>query len=135
MTAQASGPAISPRPEENVPPLLPRIISYNLRIGAGLSAALILLGLLLLAGDPASVYTMATIRGASFSLSNLGPGLLHGQGTSVLVLGFLVLIVTPLTRVIISVVSFAVVHDRAFTLLTVCVLVLLGATVFITTAI
>lgn len=121
--------------EETVPRGLRRVITYNLRIGAGLAAVLILLGLVLLTRDPASVYAMATVRGSSFSLSGLGSGLLHGQATAVLLLGFLVLIATPLTRVIISVVSFAVARDRAFTLLTVCVLLLLGATVFITAAI
>lgn len=133
MTAEPRPPAANlDRPEEVlVPPILPRLIYYTLRIGVGLAAALILVGLGLLVAGPPGTFASAAAMGASFSWSGLLNGLRAGRPAALLLLGFLVLIVTPLIRVIISMVSFAVAKDRAFTALTLGVLLLLAASVVI----
>jgi len=132
MTVEGALDAIGPRPEEtNVPPVLPQLIYYTLRIGVGIAAALILLGVgLLVAGSTAS-FTTATEQGSPFSLAGLANGLAGGRAAEILLLGFLVLILTPLIRVVFSVLTFAVARDRAFTVLTVTVLALIGASVLV----
>ncbi|MGA7846102.1 MAG: DUF1634 domain-containing protein [Thermoplasmata archaeon] len=129
-------PGRSPRPgeEEHVPPALARLISLTLRIGVGLSALLALVGLARLLMGPAAGFTSATVHPAAFVGSAFIAGLAHGQAVDILLLAFLVLILTPLVRVIISAALFASVHDRPFTLLTLTVLLLLGASVLVAVA-
>jgi len=55
----------------------------------------------------------------------LASGLARGEGESVMLLGLLLLVVTPVMRVLLSAVAFLRVGDRAFTLLTTGVLILL----------
>ncbi len=117
--------------EDALPPALTRSIALTLRIGVGLSAALAILGLGVLLSDPAAVFTAATVHGASFSGPGFVSGLAHGQGMDILLLAFIVLIATPLSRVIISVGLFARAGDRPFTGLTLTVLLLLGLSVLI----
>ncbi|MGC2289471.1 MAG: DUF1634 domain-containing protein [Thermoplasmata archaeon] len=114
-----------------MPPKLTRMISFALRIGVGLAAALAIVGVALLLSSPAGVFTNATVHGAPFSAAGFVSGLVHGQAVDILLLALLVLIATPLSRVIISIALFAQVGDRPFTLLTVTVLVLLGTSVLI----
>lgn len=117
--------------ESNVPPILPQLISVTLRLGVAISATLILLGLGLLLSGPAVSFTNATVQGVPFSLSGLILGVSQGRAADVLLLGFLVLIATPLVRVMLSAVMFATAGDRAFTILTVSVLLLLGVSVLL----
>lgn len=60
-------------------------------------------------------------RGAAWLLS----GLLHLRGSAAIVCGLLLLIATPVIRVLISIVTFAVAKDRAYVAITSTVLVLL----------
>ena len=117
--------------EPTVPPILPRLISHTLRLGALVSGALILIGLVLLISGSPAFFANATVQGAPVSLSGLATGLAHGQAVDILLLGFLVLIATPLARVILSAVMFASVRDRPFTVLTAGVLLLLGVSVLV----
>jgi uncharacterized membrane protein len=117
--------------EDRVPPQLTRLIAFTLRAGVGLSAVLAIIGLgLLLTGSGAS-FSAATVHGAPFSGAGFVSGLAHGTAVDVLFLAFLVLIATPLVRVVISVVLFGRVGDRPFTMLTLTVMLLLGASVLI----
>lgn len=52
-------------------------------------------------------------------------GLLHLQGSAAIVCGLLLLIATPVIRVLISIVTFAIARDRAYVVITSAVLVLL----------
>lgn len=52
-------------------------------------------------------------------------GLEHGDGPALVMLGALLLIATPVLRVAVSVVGFAIDHDRRFVLITLTVLVVL----------
>ena len=118
--------AAAPNESENVPPRLANLIAGTLRIGVGLSALLALVGIIrFLMGTPA-VFAAATAHGASFTGHGFVSGLLHGQAADILLLSALVLILTPIVRVIISMALFASVRDRPFTLLTLTVLLLLA---------
>jgi uncharacterized membrane protein len=116
---------------EEIPAGMTRLISLTLRVGVGLSAALALVGLGLLLAGPQAAFTAATIQGTPFSITGFASGLVQARALDVLLLAFLVLIATPLVRVIISVALFANVRDRQFTVLTLTVLLLLAASVLI----
>jgi len=117
--------------DDTLPPAMTRLIARALRIGVGLSAALAIIGLSVLLLGPAAIFTAATVHGAPFSGPGFVSGLAHGQGMDILLLAFIVLIATPLIRVIISVGLFARAGDRPFTTLTLTVLLLLGLSVLI----
>jgi uncharacterized membrane protein len=131
MTESVDGnPAIIP-PAPDIPTSMNRLISSTLRIGVTLSATLTLLGLILLLAGPTGRFSVAATHGTPFTGSAFVSGLLHGQSLDILFLGFIVLIATPLVRVIISVVLFGKIGDRPFTQLTLTVLVLLGLSILI----
>jgi uncharacterized membrane protein len=116
---------------DDLPPSMTRWISSTLRVGVGLSAALALVGLGILLTGPENAFTAATVLGTPFSSSVFLSGLAHGHAVDILLLAFIVLIATPLVRVVISVVLFARIGDRPFTVLTLTVLLLLGVSVLI----
>ncbi len=55
----------------------------------------------------------------------MAAGLRHFNGQSIVALGLLVLIATPVMRVLVSVVAFLQEHDRLYTLITMVVFCLL----------
>jgi uncharacterized membrane protein len=120
-----------PLVDEDIPPAMTRLISLTLRVGVVLAAVLALVGLGLLLQGSTAAFTAATVHGATFTGAGFLSGLAHAQAVDVLFLAFLILILTPLFRVVISVGLFAQVGDRPFTALTVTVLLLLGASVLI----
>jgi uncharacterized membrane protein len=119
------------RTADDVPPAMTKWISWNLRVGVLLSAALAVVGLGLLLAGPTTSFNTAAVHGTAFSGLAFLSGLAHGMALDVLFLAFIVLIATPLIRVIISVILFARIGDRPFTLLTVTVLFLLGVSILI----
>jgi len=65
---------------------------------------------------------------APHSVASVIQGLGHGEGTAIVMLGLLLLILTPVMRVAVSVVGFAAERDRRFVLITLTVLaVLIGS--------
>jgi uncharacterized membrane protein len=124
-----AGPA--PPVPDDVPRAMNRLISQTLRIGVLLSAALAVVGLSLLVAGPLTGFSSATVHGTPFRAFDFLSGLAHGQPLDILLLAFIVLIVTPLIRVIISVALFAQAHDRPFTVLTLTVLLLLGVSILV----
>lgn len=99
-----------------------RIISNLLRIGVSLSL-LILVGGTVLSFVHHPEYLRSrpelhnlTGHGAAFphSMEQVWAGLKEGRGQAVVVVGLLLLIVTPVLRVAVSVVSFAMQHDWMF---------------------
>jgi uncharacterized membrane protein len=125
------GPKTAPAVDEDIPPLMTRLISLTLRVGVVLAAILALIGLGLLFQGSTAAFTAATVQGATFTGAGFVSGLAHAHAVDVLFLAFLVLILTPLFRVVISVGLFAQVGDRPFTALTVTVLLLLGVSILI----
>jgi len=58
-------------------------------------------------------------------------GLIHGQPTSYLLLGTLLLILTPVARVIVSIYAFWIDHDRKYVAVTLTVFVIMLLTVIL----
>jgi len=102
------------------------IISKVLRIGVVLSAAIIIFGVILLVGTIGS--SDATPLQNLKQVPTWG-GFLNGLGSlqaySVIELGAIALIATPVSRVFISVFLFAAQKDRLYTLITLTVLAVL----------
>jgi uncharacterized membrane protein len=101
------------------------VISYVLRGGVLLAAAIIALGVVLFyarylaaGGKPGPMSYPHTVAGAI-------AGLAHGDPLAVIAFGLLVLLLTPVLRVLVSVVSFALEHDWLYTGITLVVLVIL----------
>jgi uncharacterized membrane protein len=113
--------------------------SNLLRVGVLTSMALILVGLVLMFLHHPSYLRSAealqrlTSPGAAFpqTLPDVVAGLREGHGQSVVVVGLLVLIVTPILRVALSIVLFALERDHAFVVITTAVLTILIASFFL----
>ncbi len=115
-----------PAPAWTVPGLLPRVVSRTLWTGMLVAGGLLVVGLALLAVQGANSLANFSFQGTSFGLSSFANGLLHGSANSVLLLGFLVLILTPLIQVAASAVLFLNDRDRPFAALTLAVLVVVA---------
>lgn len=102
------------------------IIGWILQGGVILSATVILIGmlLLLLHADSLSVHSLQVFP---HSLDQVWVGLLVLQPQAVIALGLLLLIATPVVRVAVSVVAFAIEHDRRYVIITLIVLAILVA--------
>ncbi len=107
-------------------------ISLVLRVGVTLSVAVIAAGLALMfvhhpqyghLSGPFS-YHRVTSTSTKFphTLPQLAAALAAGEGRGVVVVGILLLILTPVLRVAVSVISFLYERDRAMTLVTLFVL-------------
>jgi uncharacterized membrane protein len=115
-----------------------RVVSGVLRVGVVASSLVIASGIAVSLVDTPSrrAFTRSIPglrRGLLHPAGAQGPhsvaaivqGLGHGSGTAMVMLGLLFLILTPVMRVAVSVVSFALEHDRRFVLITLAVLVVL----------
>jgi uncharacterized membrane protein len=102
------------------------VVSDVLRGGVILSAAIMVVGL---AGFYARYarggLTVGLATAPPHSLSGVLSGLSHGDPVAIIALGLLVLLATPVVRVVISVAVFASARDRLFTLITLVVLAIL----------
>jgi uncharacterized membrane protein len=104
------------------------IISNVLRFGVVLSAAIIIFGVILLVGASGSSDATPLLNFDLKQVPTLASflsGLASLQAYSVIELGAMVLIATPVSRVLISVFLFAAQKDRLYTLITLTVLTLL----------
>ncbi|HVO82786.1 MAG TPA: DUF1634 domain-containing protein [Syntrophobacteria bacterium] len=109
------------------------VISEILRLGVTLSLATILVGLaLMFAHHPDYLRSSAdlvrlTSPGAALphSLSDVIEGVRAWRGQAVVALGLTMLILTPILRVAVSIVAFAVERDRVFVAVTSAVLAVL----------
>ena len=115
-----------------------KLIGWVLQGGVILSASIILLGLLMLPLRPGGL-SVSRLLSFPHTLSQVWAGLLVLQPQAIIALGLLLLIATPILRVAVSIVAFALEHDRRFVVITALVLgilllsnVLLGNMVGIT---
>jgi uncharacterized membrane protein len=121
-------PAPAPvRFERNIPARLRPWVSGVLRVGVIVSSVALLIGVAL----GAVRGTLGDFSSPPVTLGSIGPGLVQGDPAAYIVLGLLILVVTPIVRVGVSVALFAQAKDRAFTLITLAVLVILLASVFV----
>lgn len=104
--------------------LAANIISWVLRGGVILSASIILIGFLMVPLRPGG---LSVQRFLSFpqTLGQVWAGLLTLHPQAIITLGLLLLIVTPIMRVAVSIVVFALEGDRRFVVITVLVLAIL----------
>jgi uncharacterized membrane protein len=108
-------------------------ISYVLRGGVLIAGAIILVGLILYviqgpaSSEPQSLHALTQGGGYSLdtSLGTILRGVRHGHPSAIIQLGVLALILTPITRVAMTMVLFLLQRDRVFTLITGAVLALL----------
>ena len=110
------------RYEANLPPHMRRWVTYVLRGGVILASSLLVIGLVLWAidGTPSEVAS-----GGVTGTTTLAAGIASGSAFAFLLLGLLVLVLTPLARVIVSLALFSRARDRAFVALTAFVMVVL----------
>jgi uncharacterized membrane protein YfcA/uncharacterized membrane protein len=95
------------------------IISWVLRGGVLLSAGIIILGLTLFVAEGAQAHTFP------YTLSAVVRGVSHGDSLSVVVLGLVLLMCTPVLRVAVSIIAFALEGDRRYVVITSLVMALL----------
>jgi uncharacterized membrane protein len=124
------------------PPLIHRVeltISYILRLGVLVSIALVVLGMCLtFAHHPDYVTRAVPVRevpklAASFpkTLAETWASLRELRGQGFVILGLLVLLVTPVIRVAVSIFAFGIQRDWKFTCITTLVLVILLVSFFL----
>lgn len=115
------------------------IISLVLQIGVGISAVVILTGLALFFTQNTSLnatsYHSLTNVSYSFphSLASLRSSLRGGDGIGFIVLGILLLILTPVARVATSILIFIRERDRPMAIVTLLVLILLISSFYVGT--
>jgi uncharacterized membrane protein len=111
-----------------------RTVAQLLLVGVAVAASVVLLGgIVFLAQQGAEAFDFATFRGEPDHLRTV-PGILKGalslSGQGVIQLGILLLIATPVARVLFSAFAFARKRDKVYVIITLVVLVnlLLGLT-------
>ena len=123
------------------PDTMNNVVGNALRVGVVTSAVIILFGtVLLMANNGLSTtsndltYNTGRVPHGSFdiSLSGLFSGVASLQPYSIIELGVIVLLATPVTRVIISVLLFAAEGDKAYVYITAVVLTLLLFSMLVT---
>ncbi|HEY9516797.1 MAG TPA: DUF1634 domain-containing protein [Gemmatimonadaceae bacterium] len=112
-----------------------QMVGNLLRMGVLVSAAVALLGgLVYLAHHGASVAEYSTFRGQPPMLSTVGgiiAGVIALQPAAVVQLGIILLIATPVARVLLTLIAFAVQHDWMYVLISAIVLATLGYSLFV----
>lgn len=103
------------------------IISNVLRGGVLLSATIIALGVILFYARAGASGHTPPDRPFPSSLPAVGHGLAHGDPLAIIALGLLLLLATPVVRVAVSIVAFALEGDRRYVLITSLVLLILLA--------
>jgi uncharacterized membrane protein len=106
-----------------------RLVSVVLRGGVLLSATVVLLGgiyYLVRHGDqPADFHHFHALPGPDRIVGQIVSGALHQRGRSIIQTGILLLIATPIARVAVSLVGFALERDGKYVVITAVVLVVL----------
>src|SRR3984893_487133 len=105
------------------------IIGWILQVGVLLSAGIITIGMLLLPTRPGGL-SIHRLLNFPLTLSQVGAGLLIVRPQAIIVLGLLVLIATPVVRVAVSIVAFALERDRTYVVITSLVLAILLFSIF-----
>jgi uncharacterized membrane protein len=120
-----SPPDAPPPPPDPLTPRATLIISGVLRGGVLLSAAIIILGVVLFFARTRAGHSAAMTTSIPRTAGNVLQGVLHGDPVSVIALGLLVLLATPVVRVGVSLVTFVLEGDRLYAAITALVLLIL----------
>ncbi len=134
-TRQGKGNA-EPVPPPSQPPGEPQavattyaIIGWVLQGGVIVSVVVIAIGLLLLSLQP-NTFAPQQLQMLPHTFAQVGTALLALQPQAVIALGLLLLIATPVVRVAISMVAFAVERDWRFVVISLLVLLILPFSIF-----
>src|SRR5579863_2477608 len=106
------------------------IIGWTLQVGVIISAAVILLGMILLPLRPGG-FSAQRLLTFPQNLGAVWSGLLILQPQAIITLGLLLLIATPVMRVAVSIAVFLVEKDRKFVVITLLVLAILLISMFV----
>lgn len=101
------------------------IISNVLRGGVLASAAIIAVGVVVFYLRAATSGRTPSGKPFPTSLQAVGHGLAHGDPLAIVALGLLVLLATPVARVAVSIIAFALEGDRLYVVITALVLLIL----------
>lgn len=109
------------------------LISYVLRTGVLIAAALVAIGLVMFFVDVANGTTSGQAKDIlkhggkqiTVSWTSIAHGVTHGDALSVIELGLLVLILTPVSRVLLTLVLFLIEKDPVFVIVSAIVLFVL----------
>jgi uncharacterized membrane protein len=104
-------------------------ISHVLRGGVIVSAAIILLGVVVFYLQMA--FTGHATLAYPHSVLDVALGIGRGEPLAIVTLGLLVLLLTPILRVAISIIIFALEHDWLYTIITLVVLLILLVSLFL----
>ncbi len=124
--SQPARPEMAPR-EDNVYSAVYHALIY----GMYASSALFLAGMLLALGRHESVPLTTTWVRSQMQWHVFWPGLLHADPTALLLLATVLLILTPVSRVVISIYAFTVDRDWPYVLVTSVVLGVIVLTVIL----
>jgi len=106
-----------------------QIIGRLLQVGVLIAGVVTLVGgVLLLLSQGSTTPSFSTFRGQPGNLTSLSlilKGAREGHGDSIVQLGIVLLIATPIARVAFTLVAFALQRDRTYVLITLLVLLLL----------
>jgi uncharacterized membrane protein YfcA/uncharacterized membrane protein len=105
------------------------LIGTILQGGVILSAAVIVIGLILLAFQP-NKFAPQSLQQFPETFAQVWTGLLALQPQAIITLGLLLLIATPVVRVAVSIIAFGAEHDRRFVGITTLVLLILLFSIF-----
>jgi uncharacterized membrane protein len=121
-TAQITDQRSSPLPDDQLTSA--GVIGWILQGGTSASALLIMTGLLLLLMHPASLRGLVE-KEFPHTLTQIWQGLLILQPQAIIVIGLLLLIATPVLRVVVSIFTFSMEHDRLYMLIAILLLAIL----------
>ena len=101
--------------------LMTSIIGWILLGGVLVSSAIIVLGIVLLPFRPGGI-TISRVETFPHTIGQLWSGIVSLHPQAIIVLGLLLLIATPVLRVAVSIIAFALEHDRRYVVITCIVL-------------
>lgn len=111
-----------------------RILGTLLQTGVIISGIVVLIGGVLYGirygRVPVNYRSFDPDRASLRSLKEIARGALHGDGRAIILCGLLLLIATPVSRVVFSMIAFALEGDRLYVVLTLSVFVVLLYSLF-----
>ena len=120
---QHNDPSVQPTKQRHTAFSMSELIGWILQGGIIISSAVICVGLVLALIHPGQLASKTLVF--PHTLADVWSGLLAGHPQSVIALGLLLLLATPVVRVAASIVAFALEHDRRYVVITTVVLLVL----------
>lgn len=123
-TTQESQSHFQQRPRAVRDPIMTTIIAWALQGGVIVSSLILIIGWILLLASPEKL-SAHILQTFPHTVTQVWAGLLILQPQAVIALGLLLLIATPVIRVAVSLLAFALEHDWLYVVITFLVLMIL----------